>query len=164
MLTFLLTHHFQTLPLTMLLTDHPSLTPSQFLLFRLRELYAADILMSGFHPCEAVYVRICSRGHVYSRMSTLTRWISPYMQILILVHKKTSKFKRSVWPACLSVCPSVPHFLGKKHQSLYIHIGRRSPTCCGPEVPEGSAAEDREDPSYPNIHIIDELMMIIASF
>ena len=68
-LTFLLTHHFQTLPLTMLLTDsdHPSLTPSQFPLFRLSELYSADILMSGFHPCEAVYVRICPRGHVYSR-------------------------------------------------------------------------------------------------
>ena len=62
--TFLLTHHFQTL----LLTDTT--------LFSLGELWAVDILMSLFHPCEAVYLP------VYSLKSTLARWIFPDMHIV----------------------------------------------------------------------------------
>ena len=57
----------------------------------------ADILMSGFCQCRAVYVRIRPCGHVYSRTSTSTRWISPCVHYYLFIRQSShATFQKSM--------------------------------------------------------------------
>ena len=83
-LTFLTNFQFPTL----ISTSSCNMTICSFLTWWLKSR-PADILMSGFCQCRAVYVRIRPRGHVYSRTSTSTRWISPCVHYYLFIRQSS---------------------------------------------------------------------------